>query len=54
LSQVSPARGGIVGKDTELFWSNGVTKIPNNKSQIPNKSQWPKFKIQNLFWSFGI
>jgi hypothetical protein len=29
-------------------------KIPNNKSQISNKSQGPKFEIPNLFRSFDI
>ena len=28
-------------------------KIPNYKSQITNKSQWPKFEIRNLFWSLN-
>jgi hypothetical protein len=30
---------GFAGKDCELFWSIGVSEIPNNKSQISNKSQ---------------
>ena len=64
---------GFAGKDCELFWSTGVLdslKIPNNKSQVPNKSQWPKlsalrldsppcgrvpsFKILNLFFVLVI
>ena len=37
------------------FWSGGIVKcakVPNNKFQISNKSQWPKFQIQNLSLSF--
>jgi hypothetical protein len=38
-----------------------LRKITNHKTQITNKSQWPKFEIPNMFgslnigiWDFGI
>jgi hypothetical protein len=30
---------GFAGKDCELYWNTGGIEIPNNKSQISNKSQ---------------
>jgi hypothetical protein len=37
LGQVSPARGGITGKDGLLFWSKGVLECWSvGKSQSPN------------------
>jgi hypothetical protein len=37
LGSVNPARGGIVGKDYELFWSIGA--LQNIKFQAPNYKQ---------------
>ena len=55
--------GDLYGSDWDVYHSNlaylviemwssskaGRVEIPNSKSQIANKSQWPKFKIPNLF-----
>ena len=31
-----------------VCWNTGVPEIPNNKSQISNKSQWPKLSALRL------
>jgi hypothetical protein len=40
---------GLAAKDEERFENTAAPEIPNRKSQISNKPQWPKFEIPNVF-----
>jgi len=42
-----PINRSLVGV-TEIILLNKIIEIPSTKCQIPNKSQWPKLKIQNM------
>jgi hypothetical protein len=54
LGHVSPACGGIAGKDCELSWNTAGIEIPNNKYQTNHNDQNSKFQTAFVFWSLNI
>ena len=52
LGPVSPARGGIAGKNCELFWSSEV--LESMKSQTPSTKLQTNLKFQSQMTKTGL